>query len=438
MGAIEMPGLALGPMGAWLSAVGALRMLSRTDPAAALHWDGTVPVLTTARPAPERDLADRAAFTPVITPWQSGGGWGPKDKTSAGRLAALRESRSPRLDAMRRSITAADAVLQRHPGAGKDDLVRLLRGALPDEAVPWLDAAVPLRPARDGVQRVAVAWAPMAGTGGNDGRWDVSTACHAAVLGLDPDREPGPSGATDDPSVLRRRAWLDDLLDGTAAEPLPEMSPGMYWPQGAEAGLANPWAVILAAEGLCAFGDAPVAEFAAPGMPWTAAAGPETDREHNRGEAWLPLWAGPMTMPEVALLLGGPQPRWRGAGARTPAQMYSSLASGGWPAGVTGYARYALARRRGQAHVAAPLDIVLPEAAPAPEPLGITGLAAAAGIAESTLRGYVARGQAPLPDFRDLRTGAPGWLPSTAEAWLAARPGRGARTDLDDASGQAG
>lgn len=44
-------------------------------------------------------------------------------------------------------------------------------------------------------------------------------------------------------------------------------------------------------------------------------------------------------------------------------------------------------------------------------------------IAESTWRSYVSRGQAPRPDERDMRTGAPLWLEATLDAWE--RPGRG-------------
>jgi CRISPR-associated protein Csx17 len=430
MTVLEMPGLALGPMGNWLAAAGVLRMLARADRDARLRWDGDVPAITAALPAPERDLADRITFTPVLTPWQSGGGWGAKDKTPATRLEAMRASSSPRLAATRAAIMAADAVAASHPDAGKDDLVRLLRNSLPDEALPWLDAVVPLRPA-GWPDRVAVAPAPLAGTGGNDARWDLSTTYHAAVLDLGPDREAGADGTTADPAIARRRGLLADLLYGTSHQPLPEMSTGPYWPDRGDGRLANPWQAVLLAEGLCAFGDSP-RTFVPEPAPWTSAPGPELDADDSPGEAWLPLWGEPMTMPEVALLLGGPQPRWRGKGARTPAQMLSALRSGGWPAGVTGYARYGLARRRGQGHAAVPLDIVLPESVTRlTVVLTAAQSAGAAGIRESTFRSYVARGQAPGPDARDLASGRPGWCAATIGAWLASRPGAGARTDLE-------
>lgn len=48
------------------------------------------------------------------------------------------------------------------------------------------------------------------------------------------------------------------------------------------------------------------------------------------------------------------------------------------------------------------------------------------GVAASTWRGYVARGQAPAPKRRVGRT--PVWDAAEVRAWT--RPGRGARTDL--------
>ena len=45
--------------------------------------------------------------------------------------------------------------------------------------------------------------------------------------------------------------------------------------------------------------------------------------------------------------------------------------------------------------------------------------------------GYVARGQGPQPDRHETRTGRPGWAATTVDAWLALRPGRETRTDLN-------
>jgi predicted DNA-binding transcriptional regulator AlpA len=55
-----------------------------------------------------------------------------------------------------------------------------------------------------------------------------------------------------------------------------------------------------------------------------------------------------------------------------------------------------------------------------------------AGVAVSTWDSYVTRGYAPKPDgrFGNQRY----WKRSTVERWIANRPGRGARTDLQEES----
>ena len=50
------------------------------------------------------------------------------------------------------------------------------------------------------------------------------------------------------------------------------------------------------------------------------------------------------------------------------------------------------------------------------------------GISTSTWSAYVSRGHAPPADLRVGRT--PLWRVETIRSWQAARPGRGARTDL--------
>lgn len=64
--------------------------------------------------------------------------------------------------------------------------------------------------------------------------------------------------------------------------------------------------------------------------------------------------------------------------------------------------------------------------------LGLSGLAERAGIRMGTIQRYSREGRLPEPDVlvgegpRAVR----GWSVQTVDAWLAARPGRGARTDL--------
>ena len=66
--------------------------------------------------------------------------------------------------------------------------------------------------------------------------------------------------------------------------------------------------------------------------------------------------------------------------------------------------------------------------------LSLQGVAEYAGLAYGTIKAYFARGYLPAPDvaigMRDKVT-AYGWSTDTTDHWLANRPGRGARTDLE-------
>mgnify|MGYP001014552174 CR=1 FL=1 len=56
----------------------------------------------------------------------------------------------------------------------------------------------------------------------------------------------------------------------------------------------------------------------------------------------------------------------------------------------------------------------------------------AADFATATIRSYMRKGLTPPADVQISTPNGPlrGWSADTIDAWLAARPGRGARTDL--------
>ncbi|WP_083473018.1 AlpA family transcriptional regulator [Frankia sp. R43] len=61
--------------------------------------------------------------------------------------------------------------------------------------------------------------------------------------------------------------------------------------------------------------------------------------------------------------------------------------------------------------------------------IGYREMAERAGIKPGTLRNYRNKGLLPEPDDLSVPD-RPRWKTSTFEAWMASRPGRGARTDL--------
>lgn len=66
------------------------------------------------------------------------------------------------------------------------------------------------------------------------------------------------------------------------------------------------------------------------------------------------------------------------------------------------------------------------------EYLGAAHFAVRAGLAVATIRSYMRKGLIPPADVVISTPAGPlrGWAPETIDAWMASRPGRGARTDL--------
>lgn len=70
------------------------------------------------------------------------------------------------------------------------------------------------------------------------------------------------------------------------------------------------------------------------------------------------------------------------------------------------------------------------------EYLGTSAVAERTGLAVATIRSYILKDLMPEADVIITTPSGPlrGWSPETIDAWLASRPGRGARTDLDSRS----
>lgn len=70
------------------------------------------------------------------------------------------------------------------------------------------------------------------------------------------------------------------------------------------------------------------------------------------------------------------------------------------------------------------------------EYLGTAAVAERVGLAVATVRSYILKGIMPEADVIITTPSGPlrGWSPETIDAWLASRPGRGARTDLSSPS----
>jgi len=364
------PGLRPEPLASYLAGLGLIRVLGeQADPEATAAWAPDGLVINTAVPDLAAWLAGEYVPTPVLSPWNSGSGFGLKDKEPLRALEAVLAHPSLRLAPLREAILVAREVVSKArargwitdgaTGGDKGRVVLEFRNRCPDAVLPWIDAAVVL--AGDDT-----FFPPLLGTGGNDGRLDFSTNFHQRlrdVIGIS------------DSDHARSLAMARDLINGTEHEQLAGAAIGQFDPAraggpgssrfGAAESLVNPWGYVLFVEGALLFAASATRrnQHAAgrAAMPFTVSGSPDgsasgTASEESRGEVWTPLWSQDCTLPEIRQLFAEARSSWRGRPARRAADFYAATRTLGVARGVTAFTRFGLQRRNGLAFAAVPLD----------------------------------------------------------------------------------
>ena len=363
------PGLRPEPLASYLAGLGLIRVIGeQADPAATAAWTPDGLAITTTVNDIAAWLADEYVPTPVLSPWNSGSGFGAKDKEPLRALEALLAHPSPRLDPLKAAIPVARQVAGKArergwitdgaPGGDKGRVVQEFRNRCPDALLPWIDAAVVLA----GEDTV---FPPLLGTGGNDGRLDFSTNFHQRLL--DVIGAPGSGRA-------RSLAIARDLINGTEAEQLAGAAVGQFDPAsaggpgssrfGAAESLVNPWGYVLLVEGALLFAASAVRrhQHAAgrAAMPFTVQGSPDGSAsgaagEESRGEVWAPVWTREFTLAEIKQMFAEARASWRGRPARRAVDFYAATRTLGVARGISEFTRYGLQRRNGLAFAAVPL-----------------------------------------------------------------------------------
>lgn len=366
------PGLRPEPLASYLAGLGLIRVLGeQADPEATAAWTPDGLVIGTAVPDLAAWLAEQYVPTPVLSPWNSGSGFGLKDKEPLRALEAVLAHPSPRLAPLRDAIPIAREVVSKARAQGwltdgavggdKSRVVLEFRNRCPDALLPWIDAAVVLA-GND------TFFPPLLGTGGNDGRLDFSTNFHQRLLDVI---------AVSDSGRARSLATARDLIDGTEAEPLAGAAIGQFDPAGAGGpgssrfgaaeSLVNPWGYVLFVEGALLFAASTTRrnQHAAgrAAMPFTVQSSPDGSAsgaagEESRGEVWTPVWTREFTLAEIRQMFAEARVSWRGRPARRAVHFYAATRTLGVARGIDGFSRYGLQRRNGLAFAAVPLTRV--------------------------------------------------------------------------------
>ena len=368
---IPLEGCAPIPLAGYLKALGVLRLLSQKDPDLRGCWRNGAFVLVTRLEGDsiEDFFLHEYAPTPVLAPWNGGSGFYEKDNKAA--LEAIIASPDPRFSLYRRCLDIAEKTLagrDRRASPKGDDKIALqllLRARIPDEALPWFDAAVSLTGDR-------VRYPPLLGTGGNDGRLDFTNNFMQRLIDV---VVPGSEGAGANTGPWLAMALFAQPAPGLIKSAIGQFSPGQVGGPNSTTGfdadsVINPWDFVLMIEGALTFAAAVVRRHAdEPGgilsYPFTvksvsagSGAVGEGDADNARGEVWMPLWSAPATYREIRALMA----EGRVALGRKPAgdglDFVRAVHHLGSYRGIDGFQRFGLLMRSGKAYLATPLGRV--------------------------------------------------------------------------------
>jgi CRISPR-associated protein Csx17 len=372
MPAIKLEGCTATPFGSYLKSLGVLRLVSeQADVDARGCWVGDTFVLETK--LSREDLLDffvvRYDPTPIVAPWNGGSGFYAKDNKEG--LTAIVRTSGARFAEYRDTISNCQSFPEVQDGKSGDAederrtrILRRCRNRMCDRAVEWLDAAVGI--AADGSR----AFAPVLGTGGNEGRLDYTNNFMSRIAGLL--IEPDPKAPV--------RDLLANSLFGDRTQALQPGAAGQYDPGragGANQGpgvsheaSTNPWDLVLTLEGAVAWASGiyrrqGVGYRAVLCSPFTVRPkkigyGSASEGDDARAEVWTPLWARPVRYAELRALLREGRASVGGRPATNTLEFAEAASSLGVDRGISRFVRYSLLKRRGDSYVALPAGTFSP------------------------------------------------------------------------------
>ena len=317
MPTIILQGCTATPLGAYLKALGVLRIVSeQADSEARGWWDGDT--FTLESHFCEAELLDffmeRYDPTPIVAPWNGASGFYPKDNREG--IDAIAATEGARFQDYRETIEKCRNFPEVQAGKQKNDderrstILRRSRNELSDRVVEWLDAAVGI--AANGDR----SFAPVLGTGGNEGHLDYTNnfMSRIAALLVSPDRKT-PVRELLTNAVLGRPA--SGLQKGAAGQYDPGRAGGPNQGPGIEADAqTNPWNLVLTLEGAVAWASG---LYRRQGVqygsflcsPFTVkstevgygSASSKPEAREARAEIWTPLWTRSVLYGELRVLL---------------------------------------------------------------------------------------------------------------------------------------
>ena len=367
MPTLMLAGCTATPFGNYLKALGIFRLVAaQADTCACGWWEAETFALQTS--LSEADLAsffvERYEPTPILAPWNGGSGFYPKDNKEG--INAIAGSNARRFSGYRRAIELCFEFAEVKEGKGNDEderrvsILRRCRNLLDDKAVEWLDASVAI--SADGSR----SFAPVLGTGGNEGRLDYTNNFMARIASLLIAPKQTPVRELLESAIFASRTSALEL--GAAGQFDPGRAGGPNQGPGTESGsTTNPWDLVLTLEGATAWasglyrrqGTGYRSILCSPFTVQASKVGYESASagDDARGEIWAPLWLRPVRYEELKTLLREGRASVNGRPASNAIQFAEAACSLGVDRGIDRFVRYSLLKRRGDSYVALPTGI---------------------------------------------------------------------------------
>lgn len=364
---LELAGCAPTPLAHYLKALGVLRLVSKQIPDSRAQgwWEKDTFWLrsTLSRDGLIQFFLEKYSPTPLIAPWNGGSGFYPKDNRTA--LETIVAGNDSQLAPFRSAIGDCQLLLERHGlvekprDEEKPRLLQICRNTLPDELLPWLDAAYLLTV--DGPK-----YPPLLGTGGNDGRLEFTNNYMQHLVSILPHAKNSGSEALLTECLFNATSSVRN--SGTVGQFDPGNLGGPNNGTGFEGGsTVNSWDYVLMLEGALAFAAASVKKLqetvagtlAYPFCVRPAGVGYESaalsDENASRSEMWLPLWGAPASFSAISVLFAEGRVETNRRRARNGVDFARAISSLGVDRGISQFQRYGFHQRNGLAYLAVPL-----------------------------------------------------------------------------------
>ena len=355
-----LKGCTMTPLSNYLKSLGLLRVLSeQTEFEITGYWKHEKFIIRTEMSGEDivEFMLKKYTPTPILIPWSDN----KYQKTVKALGKTAGDERFAAYEKLVGEIELVNKELENIPSKKKDKksqkemLLKQCRNMLSDEIIQWLDAVFVLTDK-------GTKYAPILGSGGNDGNYDMAENFVDKITMLLSD---------DKKTSIKSEKWLryalfDEIYsvekgsvighnpdgDGDTA---PNSGMGFTGKS-----LSNPWDYVLMVEGALLFaGNIARRQSANSGkavFPFStdiSSTGYATasDEEDSRGEIWVPVWRKPTTYSELSHIFKEGRVQIGRKQAETGSEFARAVISLGTERGIDEFSRYCVMKRKGDAHL---------------------------------------------------------------------------------------